>query len=102
MSTQQLSAVVLTIVSDITLTPSGRFARVRFTPVRLPGAYARHKGRAPWAADSPVIASTLMSLEKLLCRDVRIGDRVQLGLEGKIDRPTVVRVLLEAREAAYA
>ena len=95
-------APVATTVNDITLTPSGRFVRVCFAPVRLPGAFARHPRRAPWAVDSPLVASTLMSLEKLLCKDIRIGDRVQLTLEGTIDRPTVARVLLECREVPHA
>lgn len=104
-------AVVCTTVQDLTLTPSGRFVRVHFTPVRLPGAYARRAGRFPWASDAPVVASTRMSLEQVIARDIRIGDRVRLTLEGAIDRPSVLRVFPEARlpqearpprEAAYA
>ena len=94
---RQLSAVAFTTVQDLEPTPSGRFVRVHFTPVRVPGAYARHPGRMPWASDAPVVGSVRMGATEVARRDIRTGDLVSLELEGEKDRPVVGGVVLEAR-----
>lgn len=90
MSHQEHSAVVFTTVQALTPTPSGRFVRVRFTPMRVPGAYARNL-RSPYAA--PVIASIRMSLKTTIARELRVGEQVQLTVDKATGRPAVALVL---------
>ena len=99
MSRKSLPSPVTSIVTDLELTPSGRFVLVTFAPVRVPGAWRREG--VPPAHPAPLCGWTRMYLNELLCKDVRPGDTVELELAGKLSRPVVVRVLLEKREVRH-
>jgi hypothetical protein len=83
-------------VARLEPTKSGRYVWVHFTaPVRVPGAFANY----PYVVSAPMVCATRMSLKKFMCRDIRTGDRVQVAVEGRMHRPSVVRVFLEERMA---
>lgn len=112
MSRRLIPTNVFTLVHDITLTPSGKFAWVSFANVdkmparvKVPGAYLNRRMPMPASLlplGCPSVGGTRMSLRKIIDRNIHIGDLVEITLEGTIYRPAVRRVIQAVQGVRHA
>ena len=103
-SSSVVPSPIVTTVLDAEVGASCRFVWVVFAPVRVLAVCADQTLNRPVQEihQSPYCCCARISLKRFQCQDIRRGDRIELVLVGKCQRPFILRVARETREASHA